>query len=410
MRVAVIGAGMAGLSAAHELSRGGAQAVVFEASGRAGGKVGSRAEDGFLTEDGPNFIGRKMDEALALAGLGGSVVEAQGPKTRWVHDHGRVLKAPSLGFLLRANVPRALLEPIFARPLQEDVSLRAFLVQRFGKGAGGLAAAALATGVYAGDADRLSARDAFPSLDVPGSILFSPRSKDKAPLWNLRDGLGTLPAALAARVNVRLNAPVAEIAPSWTVNGEKFDAAVLAVPAAAAATLLRPLAPKAADALGELVSAPITVVHLGFPAAQVPRGFGMLDIGATLHFAGALFPSSLMPERAPGGLALVTCIAGGARHPENASLPDAELVAAVRADLRATLGIAAEPVYQRLVRHAQAIPQYQVGHRDRVRQIRGFIAKFPRLLLAGAAYDGVSVPDVSRSGASAARALLTGAA
>src|SRR6185436_537967 len=144
--------------------------------------------------------------------------------------------------------------------------LRAFLVQRFGKSAGSLAAAALATGVYAGDADQLSARDAFPALDVPGSILFSPRSTDKAPLWNLRGGLGSLPAALAARVNVRLNAPVAELEPSWTVNGEKFDAVVLAVPASAAAALLRPFAPKAADALVHFHSAPISVVHLGFPA------------------------------------------------------------------------------------------------------------------------------------------------
>src|SRR4051812_21568436 len=117
MRVAVIGAGMAGLSASNELTRSGAEAVVFEASGRAGGKVASTAEGGFLSEDGPNFIGRKMDAALELAGLRDSVVTTQGPKMRWVHDHGRVLKAPGFGFLRRANVPRALLEPLFAGPL-----------------------------------------------------------------------------------------------------------------------------------------------------------------------------------------------------------------------------------------------------------------------------------------------------
>src|SRR5437773_8296257 len=259
MRVAVIGAGMAGLSAAHELLRGGADPIVFEADARAGGKVGSVAERGFLTEDGPNFIGRRMDEALDLAQLRESVVQAQGPKTRWVHTNGRVLKAPGFGFLLRANVPRALLEPLFARPLQHDVSLREFLSQRFGKRAGSLAAAALATGVYAGDPDRLSARDAFPALDKPGSILFSRQKSDRVPLWNLRRGLGSLPDALAAKLTVRLGAPVSALAPGWTVNGEKFDAVVLAVPSGAAAELCRRFSPDAADALARFVSAPVTV-------------------------------------------------------------------------------------------------------------------------------------------------------
>jgi oxygen-dependent protoporphyrinogen oxidase len=134
----------------------------------------------------------------------------------------------------------------------------------------------------------------------------------------------------------------------------------------------------------------------------------MLDIGGTLHTAGALFPSSMMPERAPKGMALVTCITGGARNPEHARLPDADLVAAVRADLRATLGIGSEPIYQRLMRHSAAIPHYEVGHRDRVLQVRELLKEFPQLALAGAAYDGVSVPDVSRSGIAAARSILTG--
>jgi oxygen-dependent protoporphyrinogen oxidase len=381
--------------------------VVFESSDRAGGKVGSLAERGFLTEDGPNFIGRNMDPVLELAGLRGEVTPASGPRTRWVHRDGRVMKAPGLAFLLSAGVPRALLEPFFARPLQGDVSLREFLSQRFGKRAGTLAALALATGVYAGDPDQLSARDAFSALDTPGSILFGrKKSSDRAPLWNLRRGLGSLPAALATGLHVRWKTPVLSLSPGWSVNGEKFDAVIVAAPSQPAAELLRSFAPRAADALQAFVSAPVTVVHLGFPAAEVPRGFGMLDLGATLHFAGALFPSSLMPHRAPEGFALVTCITGGARNPQHASLPDADLVAAVRADLRATLGIASEPVYTRLVRHAAAIPQVLVGHRDRVARARELLKDFPGLELAGAAYDGVSVPEVSRSGSAAARRLL----
>ncbi|HWT84380.1 MAG TPA: FAD-dependent oxidoreductase, partial [Myxococcales bacterium] len=94
MRVAVIGGGIAGLSAAHELIRGGAQAVVFEAEARPGGKVGTHAEQGYLTEDGPNFIARPLDALLDAGGLRGEVIRPRPPTTRWVRMEGRVLKAP----------------------------------------------------------------------------------------------------------------------------------------------------------------------------------------------------------------------------------------------------------------------------------------------------------------------------
>ena len=135
--------------------------------------------------------------------------------------------------------------------------------------------------------------------------------------------------------------------------------AARAQPSGAAAELCRRFSPDAADALARFVSAPVTVVHLGFSAAEVPRGFGLLDLGGTLHTSGVLFPSSIMPDRAPSGTALVTCITGGARHPEHARLPDADLAAAVLADLRATVGIGNEPVYQRLTRHSAAISLLQ---------------------------------------------------
>src|SRR3954466_2129409 len=121
MRVAVIGGGIAGLSAAHELLRRGADPVVFEAEARAGGKVGSRSEQGYLTEDGPNFLARPLDALLDATGLRAEVVRPSEPMTRWLHLNGRVLKAPGVALLARAGVFRALLEPLFAKPLREDV-------------------------------------------------------------------------------------------------------------------------------------------------------------------------------------------------------------------------------------------------------------------------------------------------
>jgi oxygen-dependent protoporphyrinogen oxidase len=136
MRVAVIGGGMAGLSAARTLAGAGVEAVVFEASGKVGGKVGSVEERGWLTEDGPHFLAKPVDGLLDFAGLRDEVVKPQPPMTRWVHLDGQVLKAPGLALLARAGVGRALLEPLFAKPLREDMPLRAFLVERLGRKAG----------------------------------------------------------------------------------------------------------------------------------------------------------------------------------------------------------------------------------------------------------------------------------
>ncbi len=414
MRVAVIGGGMAGLAAAHALAGRGADPIVFEAETRAGGKVGSRSDDGWLTEDGPHFLARPLDALIEAAGLQGEVVHPQGPRTRFVHLDGRVFKAPGLGLLLRAGVGRALLEPLFARRLRDDLTLRDFLVRRFGRRAGALAAQLMAAGVYAGDPAALSARDAFPSLAAPGSILLNAlRSPLRTGLWSLRRGLGSLPESIAAKLAVRLGMPVKALQPSrgaWQVLAggatERFDAVVVAVPAPQAAALARGFAPRLADALGGFRAAPVALVHLGFQQAGLPRGFGMLDADGALHATGTLFPASMLPGRAPEGHALLSAVCGGARHPERARLPDAALVAAVCADLSRALGVKGDPEFVRIVRHAEAIPQYTLGHSARVRAARELLAGLPPIKLAGAAYDGVSVPDVVRSGTAAAEALI----
>jgi oxygen-dependent protoporphyrinogen oxidase len=417
MRVAVIGAGMAGLSAAHQLVRRGADAVVFESESRPGGKVGTRAEHGYLTEDGPNFLAHPLDALLDAAGLRADVVKPQGPATRWIHLDGRVLRAPSLSLLARAGFGRALLEPLVARPLRSDLPLRAFLEQRLGRRAGGLAATVMSAGVYAGDPDLLSARDAFPSvgaLGEKGSLIVQALRRARTPrsgIWTLRGGLGTLASAAARALGnrVRLGAPIAHLSPApggWNVEGERFDAVVLAVPAKAAGDLTRSFSPRFADAVHELRSVPLAIVHLGLPANGLPRGFGTIDADGTLHAVGTLLPGSMLPDRAPAGRTLVTSICGGARNPARAALPDAELVAGVLSDLRALWGVRHQPEYVRIVRWREAIPQYAPGHRDRVRMARELLGGLPPIEVAGAAYDGVSVPDVVHSGSEAAGRLL----
>src|SRR5439155_4626398 len=165
-------------------------------------------------------------------------------------------------------VPRALLEPLIAKPLGEDLPLRRFLVERLGSRAGSLAAAVLAAGVYAGDPDRLSARDAFPSLTARRS-LFARRPRSR--LWNLRRGLGSLPIAAAEKLRVRLRAPVERLQPGWNVEGEKFDAVVLAIPASRAAWLTRGFSPPLAQALPTFVIQPPHIVPFGITHQRTPR-------------------------------------------------------------------------------------------------------------------------------------------
>src|SRR5260370_24592409 len=153
---------MGGLAAAHALAGRGADPIVFEAEARAGGKVGSRSDDGWLTEDGPHFLARPLDALIEAAGLQGEVVHPQGPRTRFVHLEGRVFKAPGLGLLLRAGVGRALLEPLFARRLRDDLTLRDFLVRRFRRRARAPAAPLTAAGGSPRAPAPPSARAPFP--------------------------------------------------------------------------------------------------------------------------------------------------------------------------------------------------------------------------------------------------------
>ena len=255
MRIAVIGGGIAGLSAAHELLRRGAEPVLFEAEARPGGKVGTRAEQGYVSEDGPNFVARPLDALLDASGLRAEVVKPQPPTTRWIHLDGRMLKAPSLPLLARAGVGRALLEPLFAEPLREDLPLRVFLERRLGRRAGGIAATVMSAGVYAGDPAALSARDAFPALGAlgeKGSLIVNAFRRPKQPrsgIWTLRSGLGALPQALAQALGdrIRLGARVTGLSPSqgaWSVDGDRSDGVILAVPASSAGELTRTFAPR----------------------------------------------------------------------------------------------------------------------------------------------------------------------
>jgi oxygen-dependent protoporphyrinogen oxidase len=436
MRVAVVGGGAAGLAAALDLADGGVDVVLFEASARAGGKLASHREQGFLTEDGPNALAGSdpAPRNLATPGmLDGQEVFAPRDATRFVWRRGRLVRAsPRNLFHLSSpgGLARAVLEPLLARRTAGEESLQSLCRRHFGSEVGDLVARLMARGVYASEPDRLSASDAFPSLASLGrrhrSLLLGAfierlgRHQPAPGLWSLREGLGALAGAAAARLGarLRLEASVAQLGPSgsgWDLafqgratGSEHFDGVVLALPAAAGARLAKTFSGPLAGMLGPFSATPVAVVHLGVRSSDLEtaaEGFGLLNGDGALGMLGVLFPAALFPERAPAGHSLLTVLLGGTAHPELVSLPEVALVDLARAELRRVMGLEGLPVYTRVIRHAEAIPRYEIGHAARVAAARAACQGLPPLVLAGAAFHGVSVGRAVSGGRDAARAL-----
>jgi oxygen-dependent protoporphyrinogen oxidase len=181
-----------------------------------------------------------------------------------------------------------------------------------------------------------------------------------------------------------------------TATGETFpaDAVVVAVPPDGAARALQPLDGELGDLLGQIEIAPVAVTMLGFESAGLGHevdGFGFLvPRGGGVRLLGCLWSSSIFPGRAPRGHVLMRCIAGGALDPTLMELDDDGVVEAMREDLRRSMGITARPTFVRVVRWPRGIPQYNIGHVDRVARIDRAAARHPGLFLTGNALRGVA--------------------
>jgi protoporphyrinogen/coproporphyrinogen III oxidase len=462
MSVAVIGAGISGLSLAHELMARGREVAIFEASPQPGGKVGTRVRDGFTLEAGPNgFLDSEPAtlELVAALGLEGRLRRASpASKRRFVLTRGVVREVPAspkLMFSSVLSVPgrlRLLLEPFTRRGKSEDESLASFMRRHLGREAADVLVDAVQSGIYAGDPERMSVAAVFPKLAAmdqqygsllvgmmrsrpsqspPGSEAGGPHGSSPAAaplsarrrgseLCSFDGGLGTLIAALAEQLGPRLRCSTRVTAlglegAGWTLTLDEsgrpgtFRArqVVLALPPTPAAALVRPLDQDAAAALSEIRSAPVAVVHLGYAPGTVvnrPQGFGfVVPYREGRPLLGILYVSSFFPWRAPDGAVLLTCMLGGVRHPEVLERDETGLAALAREQVRDTLGISVEPSLVDVVRWERAIPQYEIGHSARLERLERGLARLPGLFAIGQGYRGVGLNDCVRS----ARALAT---
>lgn len=438
-RVVVVGAGIAGLAAAHRLLGRGARVTVLEASERVGGKLLPGEIAGARVDLGAESMLARRPEAVALAREVGLTDRLRPPATAtaslWTRDalrpmpKGHVMGVPGTaaalaGVLSDEGLARIGQDAELPRTeVGDDVAVGAYVAARLGREVVDRLVEPLLGGVYAGDAYRISMRSAVPQLFQAARTHTSltegvreiqaraATAQQTGPVFmGIEGGVGTLPLAVAESVRarggeIRTGTPVTELrrepAGGWRiVTGERelrADAVVVAVPAPAAARLLRAEAPGAAAELAGVEYVSMALITLAYRRAEtgLPAGSGFLVPpvdGRTIK--ASTFAShkwGWIDEENPDLTVLRTSVG---RHGETEILgrDDAGLVEVSRHDLKAATGLDATPVATRVTRWQDGLPQYPVGHHARVSRVREHLAALPGLAVCGAAYDGVGIP------------------
>lgn len=438
--VCVVGAGLSGLTVAFRLAQRGRRVVVLEAAARPGGVIGSVRRDGVLYELGPNSgldTTPLVNELLADAGIAGERIDASATAARrYLLRDGTLQALPTsprafLGtplFSWRAKLA-LLREPFVGRgPAGVEETVAGFVRRRLGAEFLDYAVEPFVAGIYAGDPERLSLPAAFPRLYeleqkygglIRGQILGArerrrrgEQPKPAAASFSFRDGMQSLTDALARGLRVDCGVRVAGLRRDgegrFTLECEgargRFElcaaAVVLGVPAFEAAGLVGRLAPEAAAALQSIEYPTVLSVTGCYRRAEVAHpldGFGFLAPGReSAPILGCLFASSMFDGRADAGTVVLTTFVGGVRGAAQAQRADDEIADTVAQTLQRYLG-AGKPSWQAVTRWPQAIPQYTLGHLQRIAVVDGAEAALPGLYFCANWRGGVSIADCIKS-------------
>jgi len=437
MKVAVIGAGISGLTTAYFLKKQGREVQVFEKENRVGGSMITEKQDGFLIDLGPNSTLETSDVLRNLidqVGLAEQKVYANElSNNRYVVRNGELHVLPMSPpaflktrlFSWKAKL-RLLKEPFIPRVQTDEISLADYVRYRLGEEFLDYAINPFVAGVYAGDPEKLSAPAAFPKLFnleqkygsfIKGAIKGKKErkkrgevAKDRAKMFSFLDGMHVFPRTLAKELgpNIHLQSEVLEIIAEdqgfkLLIKNEneeltlQFDQVVLSVPTYVQARLLKPLLNEQVKLLDQVHYPPVAVVFMGFERSAVKHpldGFGFLiPAREKRQILGSIFSSTIFPARAPQGKVAFTTFVGGTRQPDEALKSDDELKKSVLKDLDDLLGLQDEPVLTKIRRWPRAIPQYQLGYKT-VQQLFDDLEKqFPGLYFAGNFRRGISVGD-----------------
>jgi protoporphyrinogen/coproporphyrinogen III oxidase len=434
MHVVIVGGGIAGLAAAYFLRDSGVSVTVLEGSGRLGGKLAVSQIGGVAVDEGAEALLLTRPEGTGLvADLGLDLVPA-GTTTAaiWSRDELRPLPkrqfmgVPSdmaeltkSGVVSPDGVARAALDLTApATERDEDVAVGAYVGGRLGSEVVDRLVDPLLGGVYAGLSGELSFEATLPALaaasgkhaslaQAAGSLLPSGVPGPPRPVFGtLVNGLGELPAAVAkaSGATVRTGAMVRELAradesrwrltigPTPAPEYIDADAVILAVPARPAGRLLSGVAPAASAGLGGIPYASMAIVTLAYPRGAFPgqRGSGYLVPAVDGHAVKAVTFTTVKWPHLLDELDIVRCSIGRIGEEALLQREDADLVSLAAGELALASGVAGVPVASRVSRWGGALPQYTVGHLDRVARVRSALPE--GLAVCGAAYDGVGIP------------------
>ena len=468
--VAIVGGGISGLATAFALHERAAasgipiRCTVVDAASDWGGKIVTHRVGDLVTEAGPDsFLSQKPAglELCAKLGLTDQLINTNETNKRaCVFSQGRLRELPEglvviapnqLGPFLRsgllswAGLARMGLDLVMpVKRSSGDESLAGFFRRRMGRQAFERMLEPLMAGIYAGDAEQMSVQATFPRFveleQQYGSVIrgmmaarkagsSATRSGPKRTMFvSLKNGLSDLVTALVCRLTeqgvrlrggsvvdalrVRSHQPGRWMYDVILNDGSALsvDSLVLATPAYVSAELVRPLTPIAGGLLEMIPYASTATIAMAYPRAAVAgaaEGFGFVVPRAEgRDLIAATWTSLKWPHRAPADQLLVRCYVGGVGREAILQLDDQALVARVREELASMCGVTAEPGYVEVNRWIKAMPQYTLGHLDRLNQIEAALSRYGGLILTGAGYRGVGIPDCIRDGAVAAERVV----
>lgn len=433
--VVIVGAGIAGLSAAYELQKRGLSFVILERGSRPGGVILSEKIGDYTIDGGPDSLLTQKPEAIRLCeelGLGDRLVPTSPPRLAFIQRAGRLHPLPAssvlgiptrLGPFIRTGLftwagKLRMGAELFVPPRRDesDESIGSFMRRRFGDEAVTYLAEPLLAGIHAGDVERLSIRALFPRfVDTErkyGSLLRAFRRQPRAPasadgaFRSLPGGLSELVDTLVTalpRSAIRLNTPATRLQLNphrvETAQGDVIAgrAVVIAAPAYVTSGLLRHVDATISRLCGEIEYASSGTIAMAFDRSAVAHplngsGFVVPRSEGTGILA-ASWLSSKWPHRAPVGRVLMRAFVGGGRDPEALQRTDGELVTRALSALTPLLGISGEPLLTRVYRFERASAQHEVGHLDRMAAIDRALAAHPNLYITGSGFRGVGIPD-----------------
>jgi oxygen-dependent protoporphyrinogen oxidase len=460
-RIAIIGGGIAGLSAAFYLEKarqaGAAlQWALFEKSDRLGGVIQTERRDGFVLEAGPDSFLTAKPEAARLCqelGIGAELISSNDAERKtYILVKGKLVAIPQgLEFMVPTRVWPMATTPLFsfktklrmagelfsgARKNAGDESVGDFVRRHFGQEMVDRVAEPLLAGVYGGNAEHLSIRAVLPRFAEMerehGSLVRATlKAKAKAaaqakpggkpqPLFtSLKNGMQQMVEALVAALpqsSIRLqqqNLVVRPVNDDWQIESagipEKFQEVLLAVPAPAAAGILRQFHPALIEGLARIQYTSSVAVALGYDQAELPPGHGFLvPRSEGRKIMACTFVHKKFAHRAPEGKKMLRCFFSSSRMPDLLTHSDEALQQIARQELKEILGVSAEPRFARTFRWDRAMAQYETGHLDRVAEMEKILAEMPGFHIIGNSFYGIGVPDCIKSARQAVEQITSG--